>query len=39
MNATATYIEQMATINTTTYDSVQERNEAIAALNEWYLGQ
>jgi hypothetical protein len=38
MQATATYIEQMAIINTATYDSEEERNDAIAALNEWYLG-
>ena len=39
MQATATYIEQLAVINQATYDSEEERNEAIAALNEWYLQQ
>lgn len=39
MQATATYIEQLAVISTATYESEEERDEAIARLNEWYLGQ
>ena len=39
MQATATYYEQMQTINTTTYDSEEERQEAMKALNEWYMEQ
>lgn len=39
MQVTATYIEQMATINTATYDSEEERQEAIDRLNDWYIQQ
>ncbi len=39
LQATATYIEQMAVINQATYESEEERNQAIEALNDWYLEQ
>ena len=39
LQVTATYVEQMKVINTATYDSEEERANAIARLNEWYLGQ
>lgn len=39
MSVTETYIEQLAVINTATYDSEEERDKALAELNEWYLAQ
>lgn len=39
MQATNTYLEQLAIINNSTTMSVEERNKAISELNEWYLGQ